>query len=89
MKFLQLANNRLIATLSFTLMLMPTFVTSSQAATPYTQSCVRSVWDSTGLNYPQANEVCENATSTTSSCVINLWNSSNRPFISDIIARCR
>ncbi|BAY42388.1 hypothetical protein NIES2111_68110 (plasmid) [Nostoc sp. NIES-2111] len=78
-----------VSTVSLSLVTTISLVPKIQAATPYTEGCVREIWDNTGLNYAQARDACQNATPQTSSCVIQLWNLSDRPFISDIINRCK
>lgn len=89
MQFSRSVNQHTLVALPFFLVATTFFAVGVRATTPHTDSCVSKVWNSTGLNYPQAREVCENATPDTSECVIDNWNLPDRPFISDIIAECK
>lgn len=88
MRFKSFVKTLFVSTVSLSLVTTIS-VPRNQAATQYTEKCVREIWDNTGLNYAQAHDVCENATLQTSSCVIELWNLPDRPFISDIISQCK
>ncbi|MDM9380143.1 hypothetical protein QUB80_05445 [Chlorogloeopsis sp. ULAP01] len=89
MRFMSSVKTLFISTVSLSLVTTISLVPKIQAATQYTEQCVREIWDQTGLNYAQARDVCQYAIPQTSSCVIRLWNLPDRPFIADIINQCK